>query len=73
LLRLREGLNKMTKNINKIYQSKGYKNRKEFIESLVEDIDIPLKKALNILDNKYFDELVLLLSHEIDEKVGKDK
>jgi len=63
----------MTKNINKIYQSKGYKNRKEFIESLVEDIDIPLKKALNILDNKYFDELVLLLSHEIDEKVGKDK
>ena len=73
MLRLREGLNKMTKNINKIYQSKGYKNRKEFIESLVEDIDIPLKKALNILDNKYFDELVLLLSHEIDEKVGKDK
>ena len=34
----------MTKDINKIYQSKGYKNRKEFIESLVEDIDIPLKK-----------------------------
>jgi len=55
--------------INKIYQSKGYKNRKEFIESLVEDVDIPLKKALSILDNKYFDKLVWLLSHEIDEKV----
>ena len=61
----------MTKDINKIYQSKGYKNRKEFIESLVEDVDVPLKKALTILDNKYFDELVWLLSHEIDEKVGE--
>jgi len=59
----------MTKDINKIYQSKGYQNRKEFIESLVEDIDVPLKKALDILDNKYFDRLVWLLSHEIDEKV----
>jgi len=59
------------KDINKIYQSKGYQNRKEFIESLVEDVDIPLKKALTILDNKYFDELVWLLSHEIDEKVGE--
>jgi len=59
----------MTKDINKIYQSKGYKNRKEFIESLVEDVDIPLKKALAILDNEYFDKLVWLLSHEIDEKV----
>ena len=55
--------------INKIYQSKGYQNRKEFIESLVEDIDIPLKKALSILDNKYFDRLVWLLSHQINEKV----
>jgi len=34
----------MTKDINKIYQSKGYQNRKDFIESLVEDVDIPLKK-----------------------------
>jgi len=59
--------------INKIYQSKGYKNRKEFIESLVEDVDVPLKNALDILDNKYFDKLVWLLSHEIDEKVGDDK
>jgi len=32
------------KDINKIYQSKGYQNRKEFIESLVEDVDVPLKK-----------------------------
>ena len=63
----------MTKDINKIYQSKGYQNRKEFIESLVEDIDIPLKNALNILDNKYFDELVWLLSHGIGEKVEEDK
>jgi len=59
----------MTKDTNKIYQSKGYQNRKEFIESLVEDIDIPLKNALDILDNKYFDELVWLLSHGTDEKV----
>jgi len=58
---------------NKIYQSKGYQNRKEFIESLVEDIDIPLKNALDILDNEYFDELVWLLSHGIDEKVEEDK
>jgi len=57
--------------INKIYKSKGYQNRKEFIESLVEDVDVPLKKALDILDNKYFDELVLLLSHEIDVKGGE--
>ena len=59
--------------INKIYQSKGYKNRKEFIESLANDVDVPLKNALDILDNKYFDKLVWLLSHEIDEKVGDDK
>ena len=57
------------KNINKIYQSKGYQNRKEFIESLVEDIDVPLKNALTSLDNEYFDRLVWLLSHEVDEKV----
>ena len=63
----------MTKDINKIYQSKGYQNRKEFIESLVEDVDIPLKNALDILDNEYFDELVWLLSHGIDEKVEEDK
>jgi len=63
----------MTKDINKIYQSKGYQNRKEFIESLVEDVDIPLKNALDILDNKYFDELVWLLSHEIDEKVEESE
>ena len=62
----------MTTDINKIYQSKSYQNRKEFIESLVEDIDIPLKKALDILDNKHFDRLVWLLSHEIDEKSGGD-
>ena len=59
--------------INKIYQSKGCQNRKEFIESLVEDVDIPLKNALDILDNKYFDELVWLLSHEIDEKVEESE
>jgi len=59
--------------INKIYQSKGCQNRKEFIESLVEDVDVHLKKALDILDNKYFDELVWLLSHGIDEKVEDDK
>ena len=55
--------------INKIYQSKGYQNRKEFIESLANDVDVPLKNALDILYNKYFDKLVWLLRHEIDEKV----
>jgi len=53
--------------INKIYESKGYQNRKDFIKSLSDDVDVSIEKALNICDNEYFNRLIYLLSNIPDE------
>jgi len=54
--------------INKIYQEKGYQDRKDFIKGLVEDSDVHIEKALNICDNEHFDRLVWLLNNVEIEK-----